>query len=62
MNKQINIKRECEAIIENDLLEDMLFYFREFPERRDEFCEELTNTFTRTLQQLRKEMEETEDE
>lgn len=62
MNKQINMKQECEAVIANDLMDSMIFYLQEFPERRDEFCKELTDAFTQTLQQLRKDFEEEEEE
>lgn len=61
MRKQIDMKRECEAIIENNLMGSMLYYFQDFPEQREEFCEELTNAFTRILQNLKKEFESDED-
>jgi len=61
MRKQIDMKRECEAIIENNLVDSMFYYLQDYPEQREEFCEELTNAFTRILQNLKKEFESDED-
>ena len=62
MDRQINIKRECKAIIENNIEDSILFYLQEFPEDRDEFCRELLIAFVLTLRQIRKEIEEAEDD
>lgn len=61
MKNQINMKRECKTIIENKLIDSILFYFQDYPEQREEFCEELTNAFTQILQNLKKEFENDED-
>ena len=62
IGKIIDIKKECEAIIENQMIDTLLFYFQEYPEQREEFCTELIKTMTETIYQLKKEIEEAETE
>lgn len=51
-----NIKKEVSAIIENDLVEDLLFYATEYPEHREKIFKEFEEQIKILIKKIEKEL------
>lgn len=51
-----NIKKEVSAVIENDLVEDLLFYATEYPEYREEIFKEFEEQIKILIKKIEKEL------
>lgn len=56
-----NIKEEVSATIENDLVEDLIFYATEYPKHRKEIFKEFEKQIKILIKKIEKEFDE-EDE
>ena len=60
--REIDVKRESRVMVENDLLESLLFYATEYPELREEFFINVEIAVHNLIEQLKKELKEGEEE
>lgn len=56
-----NIEEEVKGVIENDLLDDLLFYGQEYPQYRDKMFEEFEKQSIKLIRQLKKELDEDDE-
>lgn len=53
-----DIEKEIEAVVENDLLDSLLFYGAEYPENRDEIFKEFEKQSIKLIKKIKKELDE----
>lgn len=53
----INIEKEVSAVLENDLLDSLLFYGQEYPEDREKIFKEFETQTIKLIRQVKKELD-----
>jgi 5'-deoxynucleotidase YfbR-like HD superfamily hydrolase len=56
--KMINLKEEIKAVVENDLLDSLLFYGQEYSEHRGEIFKEFEEQTIKLIRQVKKELDD----
>lgn len=54
----INFKEEVKAVLENDLLDSLLFYGQEYSEHREEIFKEFEEQTIKLIRQVKKELDD----
>ncbi|MEE3350412.1 MAG: hypothetical protein VZR09_10290 [Candidatus Gastranaerophilaceae bacterium] len=54
----INLKKEIEAVVENDLLDSLLFYGQEYREQREKIFKEFEEQTVKLIRQVKKELDD----
>lgn len=57
----IDFKKEVSAVLENDLLESLLFYGQEYSEHREEIFKEFETQTIKFIRQIKKELDNNVD-
>lgn len=58
----MDIKRECEAVIDNEILASVLWYLQEYPDDRTELAIGFKTAFNKLIDQIMEELSEEEEE
>jgi hypothetical protein len=56
-----NIENEISAVVDNDLLDSLLFYGREYSEHREEIFEEFEKQSVALIRKVKKELDENDE-
>jgi hypothetical protein len=56
-----NIEEEVKGVIENDLLDNLLFYGQEYPEYRNKIFEEFEKQSINLIRKIKKELDENDE-
>jgi hypothetical protein len=54
----INFKEEVKAVLEDDLLDSLLFYGQEYREHREEIFKEFEEQAVKLIRQVKKELDD----
>jgi hypothetical protein len=57
----IDFKKEVNAVLENDLLDSLLFYGQEYSEHREEIFKEFEIQAVKLIRQIKKELDNNDD-
>lgn len=57
----IDIEKEIRAVVENDLLDSLLFYGTEYPENRDKIFKEFEKQSMKLIKKVKKELDEDDE-
>jgi len=56
-----NIEREISGVVDNALLDGLLFYGQEYPEYRDEIFKEFEKQSIKLIRKIKKELDEDDE-
>lgn len=57
----MDISKECEAVVDTEVLESVLWYLTEYPDKRAEFATEFKTAFNNLIDQIMEELNEEEE-